>query len=545
VAHNPIIWSATSAADFDGYFARCESIADAIAAALRRIHECGYAYVDLSPHNVLVAEDDTPRLVDFEAVIPLDGTGRFETLGTPGHAPHRRMYFADRADYDAYGLAMLALFLIAPLNETVERNPAVLAHLRDLVARHTKVPSRLWARATSFHRAAAAEFTRAPGPHEVAADPGRHLAALREKLVAGLLAVVDPAGRDVFPLGPGRYLSNELCVAHGVAGVVHALRFAGAPPIDPVVDRLAADALSQGQSLPPGLHSGLAGIAWVLADADRPAEAVKLLELADAHPVLREDGPGTATLGHGHAGLGLAHLALYRHTGDAHHVEQACAHAAVLPAADAIRGALGGGGANGLLHGPSGVALFYYYLGLLTGDDGRLDDGLRLVRADIERMRAADGGLLLAVSDRDRRLMPYLYAGTAGALFVASRYLAVRGDDHLSAALPAMRAAATCPFTAYPGLYSGAAGLGLVLADHARRHGDAHAAREADLVGRRMFLHAVARGDGAHVLGEHALRLSTDLSFGSAGVLLFLAYLRDARPDPFFTLDGLATTEGR
>ena len=81
----------------------------------------------------------------------------------------------------------------------------------------------------------------------------------------------------------------------------------------------------------------------------------------------------------------------------------------------------------------------------------------------------------------------------------------------------------TCPYTIYPGLFAGMAGLGLVLADHGARHGDTGALDQADLLARRLFLYAVPHGRGAHVLGEHLLRYSTDLMFGSAGVVVFLA----------------------
>jgi tRNA A-37 threonylcarbamoyl transferase component Bud32 len=543
VANNPLIWAERSPADFAAYYARCQAILAAVADALERLHGAGYAFIDLSPSNVLVADDDSVRLIDFEAVVPLDTDQPCELLGTPGHAPPRRTVFADRRDYDDYGLAMLALYLLAPLNETAQRNPAVLGHLRGVLAREADVPVGLWAAATRFHRAAAYDFLRTPGPREVAAEPDDHLAALRRSLLDGLLEAADDKG---FALGPGRYATNDLCVAHGTAGVIHALSYADEPVPDGAVDRLVAEALARSESLPPGLYSGLAGIAWVLAGADRPAEAAKLLEAADAHRLLAH-GPDSATLGHGRAGVGLAHLALFHRTGDAEHLDRALAQAAAIPRGDAVAAVLGPDNATGLSNGPSGVAHLYHHLWRVTRDDTLLDEGVRLLHRDLDRMRSDHGGLLLPVSDTDGRIMPYLDRGTGGVAFAASRYLADRPDARLAAAMPAMLGSLTCPYTIYSGLFAGMAGLGLVLADHGARHGDTGALDEADLLARRLFLYAVPHGRGAHVLGEHLLRYSTDLMFGSAGVVVFLHFLAHRRPDPFLTLDTFDTarTEGR
>jgi hypothetical protein len=186
-----------------------------------------------------------------------------------------------------------------------------------------------------------------------------------------------------------------------------------------------------------------------------------------------------------------------------------------------------------------------FYLAQATGDETLIASGLRLLHRELDNGQELDGGLLFAVSDRDRRMMPYLYAGTCGLTFVASRYLARRDDERLAGALPSMLAAAACPFTRYGGLYAGMAGLGLTLLDHGRRHADERSVVEARAVARRMFFYAVPRPTGTYLLGEYGLRLSTDLSFGSAGMLLLVDQLMHERPDPLFTLDAAAAKERR
>src|SRR5439155_224944 len=208
-------------ADFAAYYERAQRVVDALDVILQRLHDAGYAFIDVNPHNVLVDDDDRPRLVDFEAAGPLDGP--LEPIGAPG-------YFA-------------------------------------------------------------------------AAD-------------------LDRADR-VFPIGPSGYLTNALCVAHGLAGILHALRRCGATPPDGTVAHLATRSLARLDELPPGLHVGTAGIAWVLADHGCLDEAQALLDNADRHPALES----SATLGHGRAGVALAELALYRYTGDERFLDRALTQA--------------------------------------------------------------------------------------------------------------------------------------------------------------------------------------------------------------------------
>lgn len=69
------------------------------------------------------------------------------------------------------------------------------------------------------------------------------------------------------------HATNTLCLAYGTAGVVHALHTAGRELPDSVVDRLGTDALRRRAELPPGLHTGSAGIVWVLAELGLSDEA--------------------------------------------------------------------------------------------------------------------------------------------------------------------------------------------------------------------------------------------------------------------------------
>lgn len=522
VEHNPVIWSTATDADFRAYYARAQQIVDELTAQLERLHGFGYAFIDLSPDNVLVDEDDRIRLIDFETAARLDGP--LTPIGTPGFFPADPMAFADDpVRYDDYALSSIALALIAPINTTADLNHGVLAHLKAQLDPNGLVPRRLWELATKVRSDVAA----VPAPGEVAADPAAALEALRDGLIAGLSATGHPDG--VVPLGPRSYATNKLGFGHGLAGVVHALHVVGAPS-EELLDRLRTRALAEADDLPPGLVAGQAGIAKVLAEHGDIAAAQELLARADDHPLLH----GSATLGFGSAGVGLAHLALYRHTGDSAHLERAVRHAEQIPHGEELTQRLGFNNAVGLVDGRAGLALFHHELGL--HDEDHLARGLDLLTAELDRAELSEGGLLFPVSDRDRRQMPYLSTGTAGVLMVASRYLATTGDDRVAAAIPGLLTGLNCSFTHYGGLFDGMAGLGLALHDHGRRHGDQASLDRAKTVAQRLFLYAVPHRTGTYVPGEHALRLSGDLWFGSAGVLTALAGVLGDHPDPLFAL---------
>ncbi|MEY9836235.1 class III lanthionine synthetase LanKC [Streptacidiphilus sp. EB103A] len=537
VANSPLIRAGSTADDFAAYYLRYERVISGAEQAIDRLHSCGYLFVDVSPGNVLVAENDAVRLIDFETAQRLGGA--LSLAGTPGYTPPAELVADDMTVYDSYGLAALAQLLMAPMHGVVQRNPDALAHLHHDLSGIAPVPPALWKRVTAFH--APGDTTGLPSlptPERVAEDPLTHLKELRDRVGDALVSMADvdhPA--TIFPTIPQGFSTNTLCVAYGAAGVVHALHRAGRALPEGVRERLRRDALATMEELGPGFHVGTAGIARVLADQGDLAEARTLLDAADRHPLTARH----ATLFGGAAGVALSHLALYRHTRDQHHLDRAAALAEALPADGELASQLGPDDATGLLHGRTGVALMLHQLAAVTGDGALLVRGLRLLHAELDRESDPDSpGMAFPVSSTDRRQMPYLYCGSAGLVHVATRYLRSVEDTRLTLAMPRLLTQLQVPYTVMSGLYQGMSGLGFALADRAVFTGD-QAEREAAVrVGQALFKFAVPHTTGVRFLGEHLQRLSADLWSGSAGTLLFLTQLLDPRPDTLFTLDPAA-----
>ncbi|MBY8885398.1 class III lanthionine synthetase LanKC [Streptomyces sp. PTM05] len=513
------------------YFADVERVLSLLGADLRRLHEIGLRFGDVSHNNVLVQGDLTVRLIDFETVTERDQPP--SPLGTPGYTPPPKVAESG-VDPDDYGFAGLALCALFPLHQPLERDPRGRLELyRRDVARDTPVPESLWRQATRHHGRGQGDL--GPSAYELptAADlderPEQALTRLREGLTAGLLAMARPDGPDwVFPPSPRAYSFNTLCVEHGTAGVVYALRRSGTDVPDAVLDRLRNDALSRVGELTPGLQTGSAGIAWVLDESGLREEAGHLLGAALAHPL----ADASAQLATGAAGIGLAHLALR----DGHDgALEAAARIGDAILRDDGAAALAGAGVPGLAAGLSGTALFLHSLGAVTGEERYTRAAVRLVHAELDKATGdGDGPEGLRFSD-GTRIMPHLATGAAGVATALGR-LAADGDERSALALPGVLRVCRLTCSMEPGLYAGVAGWAYALAEHAELTGRDADRRAALRVATGLAKYAVRHPTGLRVLGSLQTRYQADLASGGAGVLLALARVLDGPTASLFTV---------
>jgi lantibiotic modifying enzyme len=347
----------------------------------------------------------------------------------------------------------------------------------------------------------------------------------------------------VYPTIALGHQTNTRAVAAGIAGVLHALHRAGRACDPAVIRRLRDESLAAVETSVPGMMFGSAGIACVLAELGEQDAAETLLAAAAMHPLNRT----SATLGGGAAGTALGLLIQHQRTGEQRWLELADQLLRRLPEDEAdLTGQLGPSQTAGLVGGRPGVALALYHLYRRTDDPRLFARGMRLLRDELAFAEPLPAdGLRFQASHTDPRIFPYLYAGSAGYAAVLSRYLAHRPDAtfgigaNLEAgdALERCLRSCTIRFTGLPGLFSGQAGLFLVLAEAGRRLGRPELLEAAHTSARGLFRHAIAGQDGVRWLGDPGQRLSAELWSGSAGILLALRQLIDPTPDPLDLLD--------
>ena len=542
LSNNPALGIAPTPAAFADYYRRSLALLDELAGQIRRLHELGFVFVDLSPNNVLVDGEDRPRLIDFEAAQPISAVRRL--MGTPGyqHPNPAAVAEQDPRELDRFGLAALALLLLFNVHETVERHPPTLEHLYADLTELAPVPPRLWRWATSYRPPGRDSVL--PTPAAVREDTVGALRRLAEQTADALAAMAQPDHPDrVYPTIALGYQTNTHALAVGTAGVLHALHLTGRACDPAVIRRLRDEAVAAAETSVPGMLFGSAGIAYVLAELGEQDVAETLLTAAAAHPLNRT----SATLGGGAAGTALGLLIQHQRTGEQRWLELADQLLRQVPDDEAeLTAQLGPSRPAGLVGGRPGVALALYHLYRRTDDPRLFDRGMRLLRDELayaEPLRA--DGLQFRVSPSDPRIFPYLFAGSAGYAAVLSRYLAHRPDAtfgsgaELEAADALERCLRSCMirFTALPGLFSGQAGLALLLAEAGRRLGRPEFLDAAYTSARGLFRHAIPHQGGVCWLGEPGQRLSADLWSGSAGILLALQQLIDPTPSPLDLLD--------
>ncbi|MFJ6795409.1 class III lanthionine synthetase LanKC [Streptomyces sp. NPDC091268] len=522
---SPLARADRTPASVAAYYEACRRLLAALDSSLDRLHAAGYRFGDLSLGNVLITPSGGVRLVDFEAASALSAAP--SGMGTPGFTPPPGVLRAETDPLlrDRYGMSAVAFSFLAPFQEIAEHAPGNLALLRRDLA-DAAPPRDLWERATAFHLAQDRTRDqdgpgRPPSPAEVDADPRGCLTRLADEVAAGLLEMADADRPEwAFPPSPEAFATNNLCLAYGTAGVVHALHRAGTSVPREIRERLRRETLAQRDALPPGLLIGSAGIARVLADLGLREEAVDLLRDADAHPLTASCG----TLAGGRAGVGLAWLSLHRLTGESSHLERAAAAGDALLRAPDLPATLGEHDARGLLHGRSGLALFLHRLARDTGDDRYREAGRVLLHQELERTFPLDDGAL-SISDNARltRAMPYLATGAAGVAAALTRYVATAPDERCAAALPRLVAGirVSCT-TKEAGLYRGLAGLTRFLTEHAELTGTDAARSDALRAATGLLKYAVPYRRGVRFLGAGSQRFTADLSSGGAGVLLVL-----------------------
>ncbi|MBT2392064.1 class III lanthionine synthetase LanKC [Streptomyces sp. ISL-1] len=499
--------------------------------AVSAIHARGVAFNDLHLFNIMLSEDESSVvLLDFEASA-VDDVNRRQVIANPGFvAPADRRGF----DVDRYALACLRIALFLPLTSLFAVDRAKAAHLAEIAAQQFPVPRDFLQEAVDEilrgHRS-----TRIPeGPPRGGTDPYLPVELAdwprsRDSMVRAILASASPEREDrLFPGDIAQFATagGGANFAYGAAGVLYALAETGAEPAPEAEEWLLRAAKTPASGSPLGFYDGLSGIAWVL---DRLGHRQRALDLIDT--ITSQNWQDIAPdLHSGLAGLGLALDSLATSTGESALRDKAlqCAGLAADKAGAPSSGTAGAGDPRaGLLHGATGTALLHLRLYEATGDHALLDLAAEALRRDLARCLRGVGGALQV--DEGWRTMPYLGAGSVGIGMVLDDYLVHRADEEFEKARGEIVQAAQAKFYAQPGLFRGAAGMVLHLSRTTTGGPGTHAAdlrRQID----SLSWGAIPYQGHLAFAGEQMMRLSMDLSTGTAGCLLALGSALHDKP---------------
>jgi hypothetical protein len=513
VLRYPLIDPAAGPEEFARFSDWAIGIHRQVEAALEAVHERGVVYGDLHLFNVMVREDGTIALLDFEVASPVEAATQ-PGLGNQGFsAPRGTTGF----DVDRYALACLRLALFLPMTSLLWLHRPKARQYAEIIAEHFPVPPEFLAAAVDVIAPAVESAVPGPDPY-IEPDPERW-PRLRDDLVRSIVASATPERDDrLFPGDVEQFTIGGLGLAYGAAGVLYALSATGGGRYPQFEEWLLRRARNPVHGTRPGLYDGLHGVAFVLDHLGYRQAALDTLDIC-----LREDweslGPD---LGSGLAGAGLNLLHFADLTGEP------ALRAAALRAAELVADRLGGADTGseisgrehqyaGLLRGCAGPALLLLRTYDDTADTGFLDCAAVALRRDLRRCVLRDNGVLEV--NEGWRTMPYLDVGSVGIGLVLDEYLARRDDERFAQASRGVERAAQAPMYILPGLFSGRSGILLYLAGRSPSPAtDPLVARQV----RGLAWHALPYAGGLAFPGTGLLRLSMDLATGTAGVLLAL-----------------------
>jgi len=523
-------------------------LAQRLARVLLAVHDRGVIMRDLTPRNVVVAEDRV-ALIDF-------GLAHYRDLhlpgATPGYAPARQFRVEPPSDVDdLFGLGMTLLYAESNVNpvtlgDDLER-PAEQA-LAYLHRRHGSQPTGVMgairdllclderARAAVRRLAAGGLGAEAAGAPQPLAETGRDALPLPEIQDSLLHDLLDQSYRSI-TAPPSSSIAHDASIYNGAAGAgLELLHHLDRPGVRERIGQLARFAVrvTEEMRLPHGYLAGRTGVDVFLAAASAAG-----IDIGDdyAGPALpRPDWkPVGADLMIGAAGVGLGHLILRDLGGGPEHLEVAdrCARAICdgtvagrteeddgLPPQAAVETSAG------RAHGLAGTVEFLLYYAERVRDDEVL--AALANRAELLRKRAE--------SLLDRLLTPYSapiavswcqgMAGINQTLLHAANVLA----EPEFAAL-ARRIAGACvrflPHVSVTAQCCGLAGIGNTLIDVAVLDGGERSWAAASDAASFLLLRGAGTPARPLLVADSPEDGSASWAFGNAGILAFFRRLGD------------------
>lgn len=495
--------------------------------AVEVIHAEGRVLGDLHPANVIVSEMHAVRIIDHEdGRRPGDDEPpSFNAIGfraPEGTSPAEADWFA------ASRIAMMlfqvqsAMEILAP--DYWQRMVTIVS--RDFGGRAARAVSEVNGRFTVRENALVQLRPGVPVSTWLPLDSAgvADQDELVNEVTRGIAATVEEdLSRRRYPGDIAQSAPlGTLNVRSGAAGVLMALHRSGGT-VD-VADRdwlalrtahsLDVDAL--------GLFNGLAGIACVLHELgcdDITARAVHAIR-GKYRRMKRLD------LHSGLAGIGLSMLSLAQ-TGSHASTEDIVVDIAETLASRVVQLDPSNTGLStepGLFFGWSGVAVFFASLARWRPEFSHYSQlAHRCLENDLSFTSTYGQGIVGLQDQTVNRSLPYLARGSAGVLF-ASTYVPSATDAHTEAGL---LASCNSRYYAMSGLYNGTAGILAALASVQDIH---DVTQQRDRLVRNIWDYALRWNDTLQFAGESYLRLSSDLSTGSAGILAALTSMASGQP---------------
>lgn len=518
-----------------------------IAEYIGKVNKQGVIINDISINNILVQKNEKGRifikLIDFEAAYTPESEMKID-LHTPGfRLTKSESSNAFEREVERVGLVYLATLF--PFNNLYELDSKKISLVIDMLENDLEIPEYLFNILKGIFNKTINSFdeilhflTLKKAPKEGTKYHTIYTNQLQsDKLSSTILKSVDFKRTDrLFPSDPNVFFTNPLSILYGSYGILYSLSINNEKIIKEQSFQQSltwSATMMDRYDLPPGLYSGLAGIAWALCHLGKINESKDILDKANI-----ETTNDFADLFYGLAGIGMSNLYLYKNCYEEKYLSQAKFIGDQL-ISSCLRDEQGNlywknpqnQAFFGYAQGSSGIALFLLYLYLESQEIKYLETGIKALEHDLFNMKEnQDGRISIKRGTKSNPSFvesPYIYDGLAGIGTVALRYYVATNIEKYKNITNTIAESLNFKYTYHASLYRGISGIGNFLIDHYQCTGNLRSRKQAEKISYNLNLYAIQSDENIEFPGEQLLRISHDLGTGGAGVLLFIKRMND------------------
>lgn len=450
------------------YRMSCFKILTQIIDVLEYLYQSNVYIVDLSPNNILIDEDCSVKFIDFESTSTFDKESH-PRYGTLGYQPYYCVEDSPKQKI-AKSLGAICVSMIYPINN--------LLSVKELKDPEYEVLNQFGIFPEQF-----IEFTRKLLAGKLISyvqmrklieemlnvDDETEYKRLSidskslfddEKIAKTLRNCIDLDGRyRYFPTDPMTYQTNPINLAHGISGALLLLNKMNMNTGD-IISKLCLYPCNK-ETLSAGLFTGISGVIWSLLETNNNSFAHKWLE------ALNETDYSNYESGiyHGIAGIGLTYLKAYyrlksdeylmkaRQIGDILIKRSLKEREGVCWLNISNQKALGYGS------GASGIAMYFLYLHIATGEKRYLEIGEDALKFELGCLREKERMLPKGYSENKQVVSNYVVDGSSGLLMALVRYWHYTQKNKYKDWVDFIAPSINTQFMIFPGIMTGSCGL--------------------------------------------------------------------------------------
>lgn len=482
---------------------------------IKDIHINNVGMGDLQPANIMISENKSVTLIDFEtASTPYDKIhGGLMTVGFAGDLSMNRM----QSDWFALLRIAKQLFLpIGPISDISENMNSIHdSWIEDTFGYNAiSIIKKIEEKCNSLNTKQLPERISSNGE----LNTHLNIENMKRKLRNGLLDCLSEKDR----LAPGdirQYEMNggKVNILTGGFGVAMALERTGG--INKIVSQwIENQEIDNLLEMDNGLLTGKSGIASVLWELGYFEKAKKIFLTIQDY-----EQSDDVSLASGLSGIGLSFLGIYIESKNIDYLKKSIKIGGILKERmdqnvdivvfdeDIVD--------KGLICGWSGVSLFYSALYNITLDEKWLELSLRALKKDLN-LSIFDDYEAFHIDD-SFRLMPYICGGSAGLILALVEYSSITSNNKWENEMSSFLVNSTSKTFYNCGLFRGTTGILAATNLIENYQGVSSKNRTRENLS-TLNIHLIEQNNYIYAPGDSCYRLSGDLFSGSAGIIMIL-----------------------